>query len=111
MEKIKNLQNKIVQWAEMQNELLDRYMQGEISREEYKGTYNNLDKDINKFKKEIHELIVKEDKKMEMEMEKELNIKKMIFAEFIRLGLIEEAIKYAKDAALTDEEQQEALEK
>ena len=41
----------------------------------------------------------------------ELKIKQMIFAEFIKLELIEEAIAYAKDANLTTEEQQEALKK
>ena len=42
-------------------------------------------------------------------MKKELNIKQLIFAEFIKLELIEQAVQYAKDAELTDEEQQEAL--
>lgn len=46
-----------------------------------------------------------------IQMEKTLTIKQMIFAEFIRLELIEQAIEYAKEAELTDEEQQEALKK
>lgn len=56
MEKIKTLQNNIVQWTEIQNELFDRVMAGDISKEEYKERNNNLNQDINEFKKEIHEL-------------------------------------------------------
>lgn len=55
--KINILNDKIVQWSEMQNKLLDSYMNGEISKNEYKEKYNNLDEDINEFKLEIHELI------------------------------------------------------
>lgn len=42
-------------------------------------------------------------------MKNELNIKQKIFAEFIRLELIKEALEYAKNANLTIEEQQNAL--
>ena len=43
-------------------------------------------------------------------MQKELNIKQKIFAEFIKLDLIDEAIKYVRDSGITYEEQVEALE-
>lgn len=56
MEKIKTLQANIVQWTEMQNELFDRVMAGDISKEEYKARNNNLSEDIDAFKKEIHAL-------------------------------------------------------
>ena len=56
-QKIEILNNKIMQWSTMQSELLNSYMNGKISKNEYKGKYNNLDKDINEFKFEIHELI------------------------------------------------------
>ena len=56
-QKIKVLNNKIVQWSEMQSELLNSYMNGKISKNEYKERYNNLDKDIHEFKLEINELI------------------------------------------------------
>lgn len=54
---LKMLNDKIVQWTEMQNKLLNSYMKGEISKNEYKRRYNNLDEDINGFKLEINELI------------------------------------------------------
>ena len=54
--KINILNDKIVQWSEMQSELLNSYMNGKISKNEYKEKYNNLDEDINEFKLEIHEL-------------------------------------------------------
>lgn len=56
-QKIKVLNNKIVQWSEMQSELLNSYMNGKISKNEYKERYNNLDEDIHEFKLEINELI------------------------------------------------------
>lgn len=56
MEKIKTLQANIVQWSEMQNELFDQAMKGIITKEEYKARNNNLNEDIDAFKKEIHEL-------------------------------------------------------
>lgn len=56
MEKVKTLQNKIVQWTEMQNELFDQCMAGMISKEEYKERNNVLSEDIDGFKKEIYEL-------------------------------------------------------
>lgn len=55
-EKIKTLQNNILQWVDMQNELFDQYMAGTISKEEYKERNNILSEDIDAFKKEIHEL-------------------------------------------------------
>ena len=42
-------------------------------------------------------------------MEKKLNIKQMIFSEFLRLELIEQAIEYAKEAELSEDDQYEAL--
>ena len=54
--KIKVLQDKIAQWNDTQSELLNRYMSGEISKEEFQGRNNNLNEDIDGFKKEIHEL-------------------------------------------------------
>lgn len=56
-QKIKVLNNKIMQWVEMQSKLLDLYLEGKIEKNEYKERYNNLDDDINNFKLEIHELI------------------------------------------------------
>ena len=56
MEKIKTLQANIVQWTEMQNELFDLVMAGTISKKEYTERNNNLNEDIDAFKKEIHEL-------------------------------------------------------
>lgn len=56
-QKIKILNNKIMQWSTMQSELLNSYMNGKISKNEYKGKFNNLQNDINEFKFEIHELI------------------------------------------------------
>lgn len=55
-EKITILQNKIIQWNETQSELLNRYMSGEITKEEYKGRNESLNKDIDGFKSEINEL-------------------------------------------------------
>ena len=54
--KIRILRNNIVQWTEMQNELFDQAMKGVITKEEYKARNNNLNEDIDAFKKEIHEL-------------------------------------------------------
>ena len=56
-QKIKVLNNKIMQWVEMKSKLLDLYLEGKIEKNEYKERYNNLDDDINNFKLEIHELI------------------------------------------------------
>lgn len=56
MKNIKILQDKILQWTEMQNWTLDLYMAKNISKEEYKGRWHNLQEDIEKFKKEIHQL-------------------------------------------------------
>ena len=56
MEKIKTLQANILQWTEMQNELFDLVMAGTISKKEYTERNNNLNEDIDAFKKEIHEL-------------------------------------------------------
>ena len=56
MNKIKTLQAKILQWAEMQNELFDQVMKGIITKEEYKERNDRLNEDIDAFKKEIHEL-------------------------------------------------------
>lgn len=53
---MENLQNKIVQWSQMQKELLDAYMVGDITKEEYKERNNSLSEDIDAFKREIHEL-------------------------------------------------------
>lgn len=56
MNKIKTLQEKILQWTEMQNELFDQVMKGIITKEEYKERNDRLNEDIDAFKKEIHEL-------------------------------------------------------
>ena len=56
MEKIKTLQNNILQWVDMQNELFNQCMAGIISKEEYKERNDILSEDIGAFKKEIHEL-------------------------------------------------------
>ena len=56
MNKIKTLQEKILQWTEMQNELFDQVMKGIITKEEYKERNDRLNEDIDTFKKEIHEL-------------------------------------------------------
>ena len=56
MKNIKTLQEKILQWTEMQNELFDQVMKGIITKEEYKERNDRLNEDINAFKKEIHEL-------------------------------------------------------
>ena len=56
-QKIKVLNNKIMQWVEMQSKLLDLYLEGKIEKNEYKERYNNLDDDINNFKLEIHEAL------------------------------------------------------
>lgn len=54
--KIKILQDKIMQWTEMQNWALDLYMGKQINKEEYKGRCDSLQEDIEGFKKEIHRL-------------------------------------------------------
>lgn len=56
MKNIKTLQEKILQWTEMQNELFDQVMKGIITKEEYKERNDRLNEDIDAFKKEIHEL-------------------------------------------------------
>ena len=56
MNNIKTLQEKILQWTEMQNELFDQVMKGIITKEEYKERNDRLNEDIDAFKKEIHEL-------------------------------------------------------
>ena len=56
MKNIKTLQEKILQWTEMQNELFDQVMKGIITKEEYKERNDRLNEDIDVFKKEIHEL-------------------------------------------------------
>lgn len=58
MNKIETLQNKILQWVDMQQELFDQCMGGIISKEEYKERNNVLSEDINTFKKEIYELSI-----------------------------------------------------
>ena len=54
--KIRILQNNIVQWSNMQNDLFERCMEGLITKEEYKARSNKLYEYINETKKEIHEL-------------------------------------------------------
>ena len=56
MTNIKTLQANILQWTEMQNELFDQAMKGIITKEEYKERNDNLNEDIDGFKKQIHEL-------------------------------------------------------
>ena len=56
MKNIKTLQEKILQWTEMQNELFDQVMKGIITKEEYKERNDRLNEDIDAFKKEIYEL-------------------------------------------------------
>ena len=56
MKNIKTLQEKILQWTEMQNELFDQVMKDIITKEEYKERNDRLNEDIDAFKKEIHEL-------------------------------------------------------
>ena len=56
MTNIKTLQANILQWTEMQNELFDQAMKGIITKEEYKQRNDNLNEDIDGFKKQIHEL-------------------------------------------------------
>lgn len=56
MNNVKTLQEKILQWTEMQNELFDQVMKGIITKEEYKERNDRLNEDVDAFKKEIHEL-------------------------------------------------------
>ena len=56
MNNVKTLQEKILQWTEMQNELFDQVMKDIITKEEYKERNDRLNEDIDAFKKEIHEL-------------------------------------------------------
>ena len=72
MEKNKTLQNNILQWTDMQNELLDQCMAGVISKEEYKERNNILSEDIGAFKKEIHELSLSLKKERRIKMGKDL---------------------------------------
>ena len=55
-EKIKILQENIMQWTEIQSDLFDRCMEGFITKEEYKEKSDKIHEYINALKKEIHEL-------------------------------------------------------